>query len=317
MMPGYPSPPLIVPQAGLPFGSLETLFDAMCRFGHPGEFLQRHVGVRIRQIVIMLVDVICLTLSCHKQHFVRTRSTGVGPCLDPALHGFDHQRPFLPVSHVDSRPGIFGQLLTPFVHSYERILGMRAPSRVFWGRHIQVANQCVRGDRQEVSLAEFTQFQAKTRGTAHFVIARDPGVRQVPSAFRQHLQCQLMAGAKLDRLGHTGFLATAAVVGPVDVIGNKEYNGRMVTYETTTGRPPTVSGPHRPDAPGVSTSADVPFHGLISDSIPQAKPAEGQPRQRSAGGGSQGALASARRSTLVYPGLPQDLSPSSRHGRTL
>ena len=47
MMPGYPSPPLIVPQAGLPFGSLETLFDAMCRLGHPGEFLQRRVGVRI------------------------------------------------------------------------------------------------------------------------------------------------------------------------------------------------------------------------------------------------------------------------------
>ena len=57
---------------------------------------------------------------------------------------------------------------------------MRAPSRVFWRRHIEVANQCVRGDRQEVSLAEFTQFQAKTRGTAHFVIARDPGCAAGP-----------------------------------------------------------------------------------------------------------------------------------------
>ena len=71
------------------------------------------------------------------------------------------------------------------------------------------------GTAKQISLAEGTQFQPKTSGTAHFVITRDPRVRQVPSAFRQHLQRQLMASPKLDRLGHTGFLATPTVLGPL------------------------------------------------------------------------------------------------------
>ena len=75
MMPAYPVPHLIVRQARFPFGSLDTLLDPMSRLGHPGEFLQRHLGVRIGQIVIKLVGVIRLAFSSDKQQLVRTGTT--------------------------------------------------------------------------------------------------------------------------------------------------------------------------------------------------------------------------------------------------
>src|SRR5262245_35657566 len=84
----------------------------------------------------------------------------------------------------------------------------------------------------------------------------------------------------------------------------------------TTSRPPPVSGPHRPDAAGVSTPAEFLSAGLSA--TPSRKPnrRRATPSTRR-GWRLQGALAAARRPTLVYPGLPQDLSPSSCHGRTL
>ena len=90
---------------------------------------------------------------------------------------------------------------------------MSAPSRVFWERRLDVADKCVRRDRQEVPLAEGTQFQPKTSGTSHFVVARDQACGRSPG-FRRHLQRQLMAGLELDRLWHSGFLATPTVFGP-------------------------------------------------------------------------------------------------------
>src|SRR3954471_11680436 len=84
----------------------------------------------------------------------------------------------------------------------------------------------------------------------------------------------------------------------------------------TTGRPPPVSGPHWPDAAGVSTSAECLSTGL-SATLSRKPNHRGATPSTCRGWWLQGALAVARRQTLVYPGLPQDLSPSSCHGRTL
>ncbi len=215
MMPAYPVPHLIVRQASFPFGSLDTLFDAMSRLGHPGEFLQRHAGGRIGQIIINLVCVIRLTFASHKQHLVRTGATFLGPCLNPTFHGFDHQRPFLPVTHIDRDPAILRLFLAPSVYPYERTARTWSSSRVLRWWCLEVANERVRGNRQQIPLAEVTQFQPKTRGTAHFVVTRDPSVWQYPSAFLQHLQRQLMASTKLDRSGHPRFRTTPTVFGPL------------------------------------------------------------------------------------------------------
>ncbi len=91
---------------------------------------------------------------------------------------------------------------------------MSTPSRVLRRWCVDVADQRVRGDRKQIPFAAGTQIQPKTTGTAHLVVARDPSVRQVPSAFLQHLQRQLMASLKSDRLGHPGFLATPTVLRP-------------------------------------------------------------------------------------------------------
>jgi hypothetical protein len=84
----------------------------------------------------------------------------------------------------------------------------------------------------------------------------------------------------------------------------------------TTGRPPPASSPHRPDAVGVSTSAECLSTGL-SATLSRKPNRRGATPSTRRGWWLQGALAAARRPTLVYPGLPQDLSPSSCHGRTL
>src|SRR4051812_32470003 len=84
----------------------------------------------------------------------------------------------------------------------------------------------------------------------------------------------------------------------------------------STIRPPPVSGPHRPDAAGVPTSAEYLPRGLSATLSPEPD-RRGATPSTCHGWRLQGALASARRPTLVYPALPQDLSPSSGHGRTL
>jgi hypothetical protein len=57
-MPGYPVPHLIVTQAGLSFGTLKTLLDAMLSLGHARQLSRRNVRVSIRQVIIKLGPII-------------------------------------------------------------------------------------------------------------------------------------------------------------------------------------------------------------------------------------------------------------------
>src|SRR5437773_178324 len=235
MMPRYPVSHLIVPQTGFSFGSLEAFFDAMSRLGHPSEFLQRDVSGCIRQIVIKLVSLICLTFPSHKQYLLGPCATRFGPTLDPTLHRFDHQRPFLSVPHIDLGPSVFGKHRAPVIHSQERRLGISTSPRVLRRWHFDVTDQRVRWNRKQISFALSTQIQAKTGGTPHLIVARDPGVRQYATALRQHLRRQLMASLKFDRLGYTSFRATRPVLRPIfrkikTYIDQRLFNSRHVTH---------------------------------------------------------------------------------------
>src|SRR3954453_11169046 len=69
----------------------------------------------------------------------------------------------------------------------------------------------------------------------------------------------------------------------------------------TTGRPPPASSPHRPDPAGVSTSAECLSTGL-SATLSRKPNRRGATPSARRGWWLQGALAAARRPTLVYPG---------------
>ena len=215
MMPGYPVPHLIVPQAGLPLGPLKTLLDPMRRLGHAGQFLQRHVRSRH---------------STNNNHACRCHP------LDAPASRTAAPRDLFHLCSVRAWTRHFTASITsgPFSPSRTSILVQASSGSAAHQRSTRTNGVLGCGPRPEYSgggasrsrISVFegtasryrsprvTQFQAKTAGTAHLVVARDPGVRQHPSAFRQHLQCQLMAGLKLDRLGHSGLLATRPVLGP-------------------------------------------------------------------------------------------------------
>ena len=91
MMPAAPRANFVVGQAAFPLGALETFFDAMSRLAHAGELLQRRLGQRIREIVIVLHRAIRLTFANHHQRFVEAVA-GRGLGADADLDRFDHQR---------------------------------------------------------------------------------------------------------------------------------------------------------------------------------------------------------------------------------
>src|SRR5208337_17694 len=237
-MPGHPVSHLIVPQAGLPLGPLKALLDAMCRLGNTRQFFQRDVWVRIRQVIIKFEAIIRLTLPRHEQQLLRASSSALSPSLYPTFHRVDHQRSFLSVTHLDLGPSVLRQGRAPFIQAHERRLPPSPTSGVLRRCCLDVANQCVRGDREQIALAKSTQFLAKTAGPAHLVVAANPAMWQRFTTLRQHLQCQLVPGLKRDGLGYSGLLPTRSVLGPVlskieTYINNRMFFPRDVAHVNT------------------------------------------------------------------------------------
>src|SRR5271165_5584534 len=238
MMPGDPVSHLIVRQPGFPLGPLEALLDAMCRLRDAGQFFQRRIGVRTRQVIIKLESMIRLTLPGQEQQLLGAGPLPLRPSLDPAFYRFDHQRSFLSVTHLDPGPSILRQGRAPSVHTNERRLRPWPTSAVRRRWHFDVANCCVRGDRKQIAFAQSTQLQAKTAGPAHFVVAGDPGMWQRLTIPRQHLERQLVPGLKRDGLGHSGLLPTRPVLGPLlgkikTYINNCMFYSSNVTHVDT------------------------------------------------------------------------------------
>src|SRR5512135_2942838 len=163
----------------------------------------------------MLKLTVRLTLPCDEQDLVRTRPTRRRPRSHLALHHVHRERPLRAVPDLDRRPGGLRQRGAPAVHPQERVLRMRSSPRVLRWWRVEVADQGVRGDRQQVPFAPTPQFQAEIRGTSHLIVACHPGVRQHRAVFLQHLQGQLVAGAERDPPGDPGRLAPPPVLGPL------------------------------------------------------------------------------------------------------
>src|SRR5205807_3356890 len=75
----------------------------------------------------------------------------------------------------------------------------------------------------------------------------------------------------------------------IDIIGNKEYNGRMVSYETLLAdrrRFLALTGLTPPEFQRLLTA----FPRAYQQIYPASRTTEGQPRRRSLGGGRKGLL---------------------------
>ena len=198
MMPGDPVSHLIVRQPGFPLGPLEALLDAMSCLRDAGQFFQRHIGVRIRQVIIKLESMIRLTLPGQEQQLLGAGPLPLRPSLDPAFTASITNGPFSP-----SRTSILVQASSGRAahHRSTRTNADfgRGPRPQYAGGGASMSRTVVFGGPQkQIAFAQSTQFQAKTAGSAHFVVAGDPGVWQRLAIPRQHLQCQLVPGLKRD-----------------------------------------------------------------------------------------------------------------------
>src|SRR6266487_6143795 len=115
MLPTPPITDLIVRQTRFALASLETFFNAMFGFGHPGKFPQGRLRHCIGQIIVNLHHLLLVAVpgAYHHQCLLLTLLTPMGSGDHPSLHGLNHQGTFTAIAHVDPLPGSLTKRLTP------------------------------------------------------------------------------------------------------------------------------------------------------------------------------------------------------------
>src|SRR5258707_7676342 len=108
----------------------------------------------------MLERFVRLTLPRDEQHLLQARSTCGRSRLYATVHDVYRQWSLLAVSNLDRRPGGLRLNAAPTIHAHERVLGILPATRVFRRWRVHVADQGVRGDRQQIPFAASPQFQA-------------------------------------------------------------------------------------------------------------------------------------------------------------
>jgi hypothetical protein len=94
------------------------------------------------------------------------------------------------------------------------LLGNAATSGEWRRSRAQIPDQGVRRNGQQILLPKLLQIPAKEAVSAHFVVSRNPGVRQRLALFPEHLQRLLVARLELDLLGNTRHFSPRAVLRP-------------------------------------------------------------------------------------------------------
>ena len=156
MMPTRPGPNLVVGQSGFALAALQTLFDPVLRFRHAGELRQWRVGRSVGQVVVHFqhLMVVAIAVTNHDQHFLVAFLTPRGAHHHAAFEHLHEQRPLRTIAYVNVCPCIIYQYGSPSVDALPRSLG--APTTAAIGRrlHFQIANQRVRGNRQQIALVQ-------------------------------------------------------------------------------------------------------------------------------------------------------------------
>src|SRR5947209_10053064 len=103
MLPPCPMAHLIVRQTRFALASLETCFDAMCGFGHPGTLPQGRLRHRIGPIIVTLHHCLLVAVAGaeHHHHLLIARLTPMGSRHPTSFDCLSPQRTFPAIAHVD------------------------------------------------------------------------------------------------------------------------------------------------------------------------------------------------------------------------
>ena len=125
LLPPGPIAHLIVGQTGFTLAPLETCFNAMFGFRHPGKFPQGRLGCRVGEVIIHLhhLRLVAVTVAEHHQGLLIALLTPVSSRYHPSLHRFHHQWTFTAIAHIDPVPGWLIQRLAPGLHGLPGTLG--------------------------------------------------------------------------------------------------------------------------------------------------------------------------------------------------
>src|SRR4029453_7923287 len=180
MLPTPPITHLIVRQTRFALAPLETFFNTMFGFGHPGKFPQGCLWHRIGQIIVNLhyLVLVAVTVAYHHQRLLLTVLTPMGSGDYPSLHRLNHQRTFTAIAHVDPLPGFCTQRLTPGLDAVPGTLAWTSPAAIPRGLCFQVTQRRVRRYRQQVTLTQRCQPTSKPIRTPHLVVTSNPAMGQ-------------------------------------------------------------------------------------------------------------------------------------------
>src|SRR5215216_3080850 len=178
MLPTPPMTHLIVCQTRFALASLETFFNAMFGFGHPGTFPQGCLRHRIGQIIVNLhhLLLVAVTGAYHHQRLLITWLTPMGSGDHPALHGLNPQGTFTAIAHVDPLPGCLTKRLTPGRDALPGTLAWASPAARRRGLCFQVTQCRVRRYRQQVTLTQRGKPTPKPIRTPHLVVTGNPAM---------------------------------------------------------------------------------------------------------------------------------------------
>src|SRR6266446_4327285 len=169
LLPDGPMAYLIIGQTRFALATLETFFDAMFSLGHSGQLIQQGLRDRIGQIIVHFHDLIlvAVTGAYYRQQFLVALLPPMGSGDHTPFGRLDHQRPFRTIADIDTPPGRILKRLAPGHDALPGACGVTPLPPVLWWRRLQIAYRRVRGDRQQIALAQARQSATKPRGTPH------------------------------------------------------------------------------------------------------------------------------------------------------
>src|SRR6266852_8253280 len=178
MLPTCPIAHLIVRQTRFAFASLETFFDAMFGFGHPGTLPQGRLRHRIGQIIINLHHFLLVTVAVadHHQHLLIALLTPMGSRPHTSFDGLNHQRTFTAIAYVDPLPGFLTKRLTPGLNAVPGTLAWASPAARLRGLCFQGTPRRVRRYRQPGPLTQRCKPTTKPLRTPPLVVTGQPAL---------------------------------------------------------------------------------------------------------------------------------------------
>src|SRR5713226_2219492 len=180
MLPTCPIAHLIVRQTRFAFASLETFFDAMFGFGHPGTLPQGRLRHRIGQIIINLHHFLLVTVAVadHHHHLLIALLTPMGSRPHTSFDGLNHQGTFTAIAHVDPLPGFLTKRLTPGLDAVPGTLAWASSTAIRRGLCFQGTPRRVPRYPQQVTPTQRCKPTPTPRRTPHLVVTGHPAMGQ-------------------------------------------------------------------------------------------------------------------------------------------